>query len=624
MENIEQKLVIERYNQCKEERMKYVPRWKEIEQYISITSDIDSNFEQTKYNSDTNDILINDTTAFSCVNNAGDYLAGILWSPEIVTIEPSEYIKETGNNFEKFFSKVTDKFKAQMNHSDAGFSTILRSYCYDQYSYASSGIGAFRSKKFDNNQSTCCIDLKNYNVQTSCIDEGASNKVDVIFTVYNWRLNRIIEEFCMTDGIFDKTLFSEMPEKIKRAYESDKFNEKFKLVNGILPNSIYKLNTRGIKGAQYKGYWFLEGDSKIFKEEYFKVLPIAFCRAIRLSNQIYGESAGTIALSNVKMLNYITGVSVDNIEKNTDSPLGVLSGALLSGEVLDRSANAVNVFNPQAVKDGSPIFPIGTTGDISGLINYLIPLLKKDITNIFKLDQLLDFNNQTQMSATESSYRMSIRGKSIAGLISQQKTELLEPLIHRAISIMQDCNIFGYSLEDLKADETLENRDSLIENEEFIPDEIYQAMKDNKQWYKIAYHGELERLSNNELYEALSRFMQFLQFAISIDKNILGAIDTYEFLSFCQTISNLTNQKFLKTKQEYQEMLEQIQQFQQQQLQEQQKLNDAKALSDVSNANKNNAQATQGLSLEDLFSGDNDDNSNDYGNYEDYGDYEDV
>ena len=324
------------------------------------------------------------------------------------------------------------------------------------------------------------------------------------------------------------------------------------------------------------------------------------------------------------MLNYITGVSVDNIEKTTDSPLGVLSGALLSGEVLDRSANAVNVLNPQAVKDGSPIFPIGTTGDISGLINYLIPLLKKDITNIFKLDQLLDFNNQTQMSATESSYRMSIRGKSIAGLISQQKTELLEPLIHRAISIMQDCNIFGYSLEDLKADETLENRDSLIENEEFIPDEIYQAMKDNKQWYKIAYHGELERLSNNELYEALSRFMQFLQFAISIDKNILGAIDTYEFLSFCQTISNLTNQKFLKTKQEYQEMLEQIQQFQQQQLQEQQKLNDAKALSDVSNANKNNAHATQGLSLEDLFSGDNDDNSDDYGSYEDYGDYGDY
>ena len=92
--------------------------------------------------------------------------------------------------------------------------------------------------------------------------------------------------------------------------------------------------------------------------------------------------------------------------------------------------------------------------------------LKKDIVNIFKIDQLLDFNNQTAMTATESSYRMSIRGKSINGTLSQQKVEGIEPIIHRVISIIQECGLYGKVLDEMPimTQEDLMIREEAIKN----------------------------------------------------------------------------------------------------------------------------------------------------------------
>lgn len=599
MNEIEQKLIIERYQQCKETREKYVSRWKDIERFIAINSDVNSNFDTTKTPAQDKDVYVNDPTGFVSTNNAGDYLAGVLWQPDSISIECSDELKEiTGEAFEDFFKKVTETTLNQINHSDAGFQSVLRAYCYEQYSYATSGIGTFRSKEYDNEQSACCLNFKNYTVQNSCIDEGVNNKINVIFTVYNWRLNQIIEEFCFVDGIFSKELYSQLPEKIKDDYENNNFNNKYKIVNGILPNNHFKMNKRGNAGARFKGYWFLENDKKIFKEEYFKVLPIAFCRAIRLANQIYGEGAGTIANSSVKMLNYVSGIAVDNIDKQTDPALGVVSGALVSGDVIDRTANAINTFNPQSVKDGaSAIFPISQAGDIASVINFLIPTLKQDIANIYKLDQLLDFNNQTQMTASEASYRMSIRGKSINGLISQQKNELLEPVIHRVISIIQECNLYGNIINDMPVDtpEKLELKMKAFEENNFIPEQIVEFMKDGKQWYKIKYHGELERLMNNEQYQALGLFIQYLNFIIQINPQIVYAINVYELLTFLKSVSNLTNEKFVKSESEYKTLVANLEMAQIQQNEMNNAVQDAQINEMYSKTNKNNAEANNAL-----------------------------
>ena len=76
----ETKLIIDRYSELKSERTKYIPRWREIQNYVAITNEINSDFEDNYDKNKQKDVFINDPTAFTCVNQAGDYLAGILWS----------------------------------------------------------------------------------------------------------------------------------------------------------------------------------------------------------------------------------------------------------------------------------------------------------------------------------------------------------------------------------------------------------------------------------------------------------------------------------------------------------------------------------------------------------------
>ncbi len=594
----ENKLVIERFNELKTERNKYIPLWKDIQNYVSINNEINSEFDDNYNQSEQKDIFINDPTAFLSVNQAGDYLAGILWNENAITLEPSNYIKKisNGEDFSDFYKKATEIFLEQMNNTDAGFLSVLKSYCYEQFSFGTSAIGTFKSKKFIDNQSECCLTFKQFGVYNSCIDEGADNKIDVVFTVYHWRLNQIIEEFCFTNGVFQEEQFNNLPDEIKKSYEANKFNRKFKLIFGILPNNSYKLNTRGKNGAKFKGYWFLAdtANKKIFHVEYFNKMPISVCRAIR-SNGIYGLSSGAIVISSIKMLNHIAGKTIDNVEKITDTPLGVLSGALLAGNVLDRSAGAYNIFNSQAVMNGqNPVFPISQTGDISAVVNFLIPELKKTITNMFKIDQLLDFNNQTQMTATESSYRMSIRGKSISGLLTQEKEECIEPTCHRAISIIQECGLFGQVLDEM-SETTLEEiqlKQKVFEDGDFIPDTIAQAMKDNKIWYKLKFNGELEKLMNAEIYEALGRFLQYLSAILNIKPELVNAINDYEFLELLKKVSNLSNDKLIKTKYDYENLLKAIQEAQQQTAEQNQAEQQSQIMKNFASARKdyNNVQ----------------------------------
>ena len=600
----ENKLVTDRFQELKTERNKYISRWKDVKNLVSITNEVNSEFDDTQQPNEQKDVFINDPTAFICTNQAGDYLAGILWGLNAITLEPSEYIKKKakGADLSEFYKKATEITLEQMNATDAGFQSILKSYCYEQFSFGTSGIGTFKSKEFENGQSECCLSYKAFGVWNTCIDEGAGNKIDVVYTVYNWRLNKIIEEFCLNDeGNFDEARFKDMPEEIQKDYEANRFNTKHKIIFAVLPNNHFCMGKRGKNGAKFKGYWFLDNaDKKIFKVDYFNKMPIAMCRAIRVNGQVYGESAGTICLSSIKMLNYVSGSTIDNIDKITDPALGYLSGSLVAGNVINRSAGSATEFNIQALQSGqTPIFPLSQAGDISAVVNFLIPELKKNITNIFKIDQLLDFNNQTEMTATESSYRISIRGKSINGLLNQQKSEEIEPTVHRSISIIQDCGLYGYKLSELseETEEDVAFKEQVINDNDFIPEVVEEAMKNNKLWYKLKFNGELEKLCNAEIYEAIGRFMQYLSAILQIKPELVNAIDDYEFLELLKSVSNLVNDKLIKSKYQYEKLLKAIEQAKQEEVQRQNALIQAQMMKDGATASKDmaQAQATMGV-----------------------------
>ena len=197
------------------------------------------------------------------------------------------------------------------------------------------------------------------------------------------------------------------------------------------------------------------------------------------------------------------------------------------------------------------------------------------------------------MTATESSYRMSIRGKAINGLLTQQKTECLEPTIHRAISIIKDCDLFGVDLDSLpeRTEEEIEYKKQVVKENDYIPEPIAKAMKDNRIWYKLKFNGELEKLSNDEIYEAIGRFLQYLNAVLQIKPDLVNAINDYEFLDLLKSVSNLVNDKLTKSKYQYDEIIKNIEQSRQQEREIQAKMAEAQYMKNLASAGKDEATA---------------------------------
>ena len=89
---------------------------------------------------------------------------------------------------------------------------------------------------------------------------------------------------------------------------------------------------------------------------------------------------------------------------------------------------------------------------------------------------------KSAMTAQESLLRYTIRGKSLSGLLMQQKNEMLVPMIDRSIQISFELGILGTNpLEDPKGAEKLKE----LHPDRVIPNVILELIKEGKSWFDI-------------------------------------------------------------------------------------------------------------------------------------------
>jgi len=145
----------ELYETLKTERAQYVPVWEEIAKYAGIRVDPQQLYANTtRSKSDVLDDLVDDPTAALSINQAGDYLQGVVWGTgdDAFSLEPSDYVLEKEDNavVKDYFKFSTKRALTQMNHSSAGLNTAMKPYFYDQVAFGTSGIGAFKNRNFLN------------------------------------------------------------------------------------------------------------------------------------------------------------------------------------------------------------------------------------------------------------------------------------------------------------------------------------------------------------------------------------------------------------------------------------------------------------------------------------------
>lgn len=580
-----------KYNALKAEREKYVARWNEVSKYVGIRVDPQTYMYCDEGNKSKDlDKFTEDPTAALSVQQAADYLKGIMWGngDGAITLEPSEDLLDMVDKsaVDDWFKYASARLLEQMNHPSAGLNTALNPYMYDQQAFGTSGIGAFVNSGYGMGVDTNVLVFRPYGVDTLCIDEGKNGLPEVVFNTYQWRVNRLVSEFCEDKDGFNQKAFDKLPEKVKDAYKNNQMNRIFTVVQAIMPRNEYVPGALGKNGCKYCGYWFEESESSFFHVEDYRDLPIAVARAIKIRGEVYGRSSGSMLMSTIRCINSAVSLSMQAMAKMVNPPIGILNTALFGDDVVDTSENGLTVFNAAMLAGANPIMPMQDVGDPNQLVQWLVPYLNEKVATAFKIDILLDFSAQSDMTATESLQRFSIRGRSISGMIMQQKTELFEPLIRRCVSICMEKGVMGISPDNTKAVKDLINKGK---RERIIPDAVIECIKDGKEWYKIHFNNEVDRLGKTEKVDDLLKLLNVIQVMMVVNPQISAAINWYALLNDVSDAlglkHNIVSEKEFKAQIAAQaEQQAQLMQAQTGQLQAASNRDNAAALKDMENA----------------------------------------
>ena len=528
--------VHELWTELKTNGNRYKPVWDEISKYVGIGVEPNNIWAHNPARASQQlDQFIDDPTASICVNQAGDYLVGIMWGTgdKAVTVKPSRYVLEMADvkEVQEWFDFASDQLLYHINHAHAGFQGALTPYAYDQMSFGTSGIGCFPNQGFIDRVDDNALSFRQYGIDSTRIEEGKSGVPEIVGAIYRWRCTRIISTFCMTDGKIDDKKFSKMPKRIQDAFTNNDLNMQFDIVCLIFPRIDFKPELKGARGARYRGCWFLDEGTgaEIFHEEDFQERPIAMARQVKLRNEVYGRASGTMLLSTIRSGNYIVGNVIEILEKMANPALGVFNNALFGDSVLDTSASGLTIFNMAATTGNSPpIFPLHDVGDPAEIIKFLIPYLNEKIATAFKVDALLDFSSAKEMTATESLQRYAIRGKSLSSMLVRQKMELLEPLCRRALSILHIIGELGIDpnvAKDKAKALTLAGKQGRV-----VPDAVLKCIAMGRPWYEFKFNNELEKLTRTEAVQSLVQVIQTITAIAALNPDIIHAVDWYKLL----------------------------------------------------------------------------------------------
>lgn len=579
-----------RYEELKAERDKYVPRWEEVSKYVGIRVKPQDNYaKDNAHKGEDLDKYTEDPTASLSVQQSADYIKGIMWGNgnDVITLEPSDDLLQmvSAEAVNPWFEYATSQLLHQMNHPNAGLNTALGSYCYDQQAFGTSGVGAFVNSGYKSGIDSNLLLFRPYGIDTLCIDEGKNGLPEVVFNTTQWRVNRLISEFCERDGVFDDEAFAKMPQKVQEAWRKKNLNILFTITHAVLPREDYTPGALGKRGCKYVGYWFEETSEEPFFEEDYKEMPIPVARAIKIRGEVYGRASGTMLISTIRCINQAVSDCMVTMAKMVKPPIGVLSSALFGDDVIDTSENGLTVFNAAQLNGQNPIIPMQDVGDPSSIVNWLVPYLNEKVATAFKIDILLDFAQNSNMTATESLQRYSIRGKSIAGMILQQKMELFEPLIRRCVSICMDYGVLGVDSTD---GETIARLEALGRNDMIIPDAVVECIRENKPWFKIKFNNEVDKIGKTDRVDDLLKMLNFVTALMSVYPDIAMAIDWYGLLKDASEAMNLEHNvvslnKFKKEIADRAQQQAQLMQAQTGQLQAQANRDNATALKDITN-----------------------------------------
>lgn len=432
-----------------------------------------------------NDEIFDNTGQFAAYLMASVFLS-MLWpdSSRTFRIKPVRKLEgQTG--VEEYFRFVTEEMHAAMDNPKAGLTLALMEHFLDQGVFGTSGIGVFKGE----GKNPLPVVYDAWSIKTMVISQNAQGFVDTIYIMRSRTVKQLIE------------MYGDSPDsvspKVRELQANNKLDQKFDVLQVIEPQ-VGDDTKKGRESWSCRTVHIDVTNKHLMREGGYEEMPVFVARMFKTVDEAYGRSAGMMALPDAASLNALSEAVIVAVEKQLDPPLGVLDDGRLGGGVIDTSASALNVFNSSGRLNGqNPIFPLFTVGELQSA-EKLKEQLKQSIMQAFFLDRLLDLNNQTQMTAYETSVRNRMRGESLGSIFSRQITEVLTPMIERTFNILYRGGKLGLE-EGAEEKEERKGWDAVLDKDtQIIPEVILKASEAGLDIFEVEYISPAKRFMQSE------------------------------------------------------------------------------------------------------------------------------
>ena len=267
--------------------------------------------------------------------------------------------------------------------------------------------------------------FEQFKVATYCIAENDEKIVD---TVFRW--------FKLTVRQAKQKGF-ELTPKMEKAFKAEKYEEEYKFIHCVYPNADMKKGSVGAEGMAFRSVYLAEDEKKIVMEGGYEEMPYFCLRWSRWGseNQVWGCSPGFEVLSEARQINYVTQYNDALVELKAYPRVFVPDS--VDGNV-EMAAGAMTILPADDMARGVKPEEWMTKGETQE-IAVMLDRKEKAINSAFFVD-IFKALGQLEDKITESTYGAIalLQGEKLdqfTGTFDQYRTELINPLVRRAIGI---------------------------------------------------------------------------------------------------------------------------------------------------------------------------------------------
>lgn len=498
--------VLQRFNLLKSERSNFENMWQILAEYVWTKK---ANFTSSQtVGTFLNNKLFDNKAQLNAKSRAST-LKSMVFGNFDFKFSPVGKNKDD-DGYIKFFEKATEIIKQQMQNQNSGFDKCLtEAEDFDAVFGTDIIFCDFKDKKIyepkeqDGQIVNILTDDKSHlsyktlDLKECFLDEDAEGNVNYLFRSFTLTVEQCKEKF----GI--ESLHKNLIEQLK-----SNSNTRIPLINAIIPISGFEYLFDIKTDFEYIGLYIDLSNQHLMSFTGYYEKPFFVHRENKKPDEKYGRSVSMDAISTISLINRVSKDIILMFDRAGEPPIGITDDKA----VVDTSSGSITVFSPQ---DGQPIFNLfNETGNPAVMVQWREQLYQ-ELSNFYGLDKLLDFNNQTQMTAEEARMRAQIRNQTLSDLVSNRVNERYTPLLQRTFNLLL---INGYF-------------------DEILTDDFKEALSSVGDVYQIQYYNQFEREKNEQNNQAIMNIWNIAN-NIAVMKQDLSVFDT---LNADNTIAYLKN-----------------------------------------------------------------------------------